>query len=281
VSTLRQAREALGQRLRELRRDANLTGQALADQLGWPQSKVSKIETGRQSPTETDIAGWTRVAGSPEAAPDLIATLRTLETMYAEWRRQLHTGMRKRQQSISEIEAEASSVRNFQTMFVPGLLQTPDYARSLMAESVEFHEVANDLDEAVPARMRRQEVLYRADKRFHFLVTEAVLRHRFCAADVLVDQLYRLVALSASKNIRLGVIPFSSEFRFAPHHGFVIYDRRIVLVETIAAELSLTQHQEIAKYEKAFDRLVASAVYGRDARHVITRTLDELAEECA
>jgi transcriptional regulator with XRE-family HTH domain len=278
VSTLRQEREALGQRLRELRRDARLTGQALADQLGWPQSKVSKIETGRQSPTEADLEAWTQAVARSDAYPDLLANLRSLETMYAEWRRQLQTGMRKRQQSIGELEAESSLLRGFQTMFVPGLLQTPEYARALMADSMEFHEVTNDLDEAIAARMRRQDVLYRSGKLFHFVITEAVIRYRFCPADALAAQLDRLVSVSGLKNVRLGVIPFDAAYRFAPHHGFVMYDRRMVLVETIAAELSLTQPQEIAKYAKAFNSLAASAVYEGDARRLIVRVLDALGD---
>lgn len=253
-----------------------MSGQALADQLGWPQSKVSKIETGRQAPTEADLQAWTGATAHPDAWPDLVASLRTLETMYAEWRRQLRAGMRTRQQSIGDIEASASVIRSFQTMFVPGLLQTPDYARALMTESINFHGVTDDLDDAIPARMRRQDVLYRAGKKFHFVITEAVLRYRFCPAEALAGQLDRLVALSALSTLRFGVIPFDAGWRFAPHHGFVMYDRRMVLVETIAAELSLTQPQEIVMYEKAFTSLAASAVYGHDARAVITRALDDL-----
>jgi len=278
VSTLRQEREALGLRLRELRRDARLTGQGLADRLGWPQSKVSKIETGRQSPTETDLEAWTQAVARADAYPDLVASLRTLETMYAEWRRQLRTGLRRRQQSIGDLEAETALLRGFQTMFVPGLLQTPEYARALMTDSMEFHEVTNDLDEAIAARMRRQDVLYRSGKLFHFVITEAVMRYRFCPADVLAAQLDRLVSVSGLRNVRFGVIPFDARYGFVPHHGFVMYDRRLVLVETIAAELSLTQPQEITKYEKAFNGLAASAVYDGDARRLIVKVLDELGE---
>lgn len=274
MSTLRQTREALGQRLRELRRGARLSGQALADHLGWPQSKISKIETGRQTPSEDDIVGWTQATGQPEQAPDLVASLRTLETMYADWRRRLHAGMRTRQQSISEIEAGASLIRSFQTMFVPGLLQTAEYARALMADSVRFHGGADDLEEAVPARMRRQDVLYRPGRRFHFLVTEAVLHYRFCQADAMIGQLDRLISATTLPSVLLGVIPFNAEYQFVPHHGFVVYDQRMVLVETIGAELSLTQPQEIALYGRAFDGLAAAAVYGRDARQVISRVLD-------
>jgi hypothetical protein len=145
-----------------------------------------------------------------------------------------------------------------------------------MSDSIRFHGVSNDLEEAVQARMRRQEVLYRAGKRFHFVLTEAALRYRFCPLETLIGQLDRLVTASSLPSVLLGIIPFEAEYHFLPHHGFVLYDERIVLVETIAAELSLTQPQEIDQYVKAFEALAASAAYGREARVVVTRVLDDI-----
>ncbi|WP_371779146.1 helix-turn-helix domain-containing protein [Streptosporangium subroseum] len=269
-------REALGQRLREFRRNAGLTGYDLAELLDWQQPKVSKIENGKQTPTEDDILGWTRVTASEDQASDLLASLRTLETMYAEWRRRLRTGMRARQQSISELEGGATLIRAFENVFVPGLLQTSEYARELLVESAEFYEIPNDVDETIQARLQRQELLYRGRTRFHIVVAEAVLRYRFCPVEVMGAQLDRLMTLSALRNVRFGVIPFERRPRFSAPHGFWMYDDRVVLVETIAAELTLTQPQEIAVYTKAFDWLAGSAVYGSEARRVIMRVVDEL-----
>jgi transcriptional regulator with XRE-family HTH domain len=281
VANPQHARVALGQRLRELRRNARLTGYQLAELLGWQQPKVSKIENGRQTPTEDDILGWTRATGSEDQAADLAAMLHSLETMYAEWRRQLRTGMRARQQAINEIEDSASLVCNFENTFVPGLLQTSEYAREMLTESAEFYEIPDDSEETVQARLRRQELLYQGRKRFHFIISEAVLRHRFCPVDVLIAQLDRLMTLSVLRHVRFGVIPFEVRPRLSAPHGFWLYDDRMVLVETIAAELTLTQPQEIAVYVKAFDWLAGSAVYGREARQVIMRALDDLSGESA
>lgn len=277
MARVQQAREALGQQLRELRREANLSGTGLAGLLGWPQSKVSKIENGRQTPTEADVTAWVRVTGAPQAADGLIAKLRTLETMYAEWRRQLRTGTRAKQQSILERESRATVMRAFEPAVVPGLLQTPDYARRRLAQSVRRHGVPDDVDEGVRVRMQRQEILYRADKRFHFVVTEATLRYRLCPVEVLMGQLERLVALTAMRNLRLGIIPFDVELTESPKHGFWIVDDKAVYVETVAAELTLAQPQEIALYTQAFNRFASVAVYGSEARAVLTRVLDDLA----
>lgn len=79
MSSFQRAREALGLRLRELLRDARLTGRQLAAAHDWHPSKISKIEGGKQTPSEDDIESWTRGCGHPELAAELIASLRTLE----------------------------------------------------------------------------------------------------------------------------------------------------------------------------------------------------------
>src|SRR6266498_5415335 len=95
-------------------------------------------------------------------------------------------------------------------LVVPGLLQTAEYARARFAQGVRLHKVPDDVDEAVRLRVQRQEILYRPDKRFHFVLTEAALRNRLCPVDVMLAQLDRLVALSALRNVRLGIIPFAT-----------------------------------------------------------------------
>ncbi|MGR6922532.1 helix-turn-helix domain-containing protein [[Actinomadura] parvosata] len=277
MSRLQEAREVLGRQLREARSSAGYTGTALAGLLGWPQSKVSKLETGRQTPTRDDIVAWTRAIGREVDAERLLAQLDVLETMYAEWRRRLGAGTSARQQESIALEAAATHIRAFETTVIPGLLQTPDYARHRIAQSVARHGLPDDVDEGVRVRMQRQEVLYRPGKRLHFVLTEAALRYRLCPAEVMAGQLDRLVALCSMSTIRVGVIGFEAELTESPKHGFWIFDEKRVLVETIAAELTLTQPQEIELYGRVFDKLAATASYGAAARHLITRALDNLA----
>lgn len=276
MSNFQRAREALGLRLRELRRDGRLTGRQLAAEHGWHPSKVSKIEGGKQTPSEDDIEAWMCSCGHPDLTNELIATLRTLEGQYVEFRRMFRSGQRAMQETIAEIEAETEFLRNFENVFVPGLLQTPEYARYRLTENLEEIGAADDIDEAVAARMQRQQVLYRPGKRFHFVITEAVLRYRLCPPEVLAGQLDRLVALSTLTAIKFGVIPFERQLPVAPAHGFYVYDEQVVHVEHLTAELKLTQPSEIATYIKFFGQLAEVARYATEARSIITRALADL-----
>jgi transcriptional regulator with XRE-family HTH domain len=277
VSSVHEARNALGRRLRELRRQAELSGRRLAESLSWPASKVSKLENGRQTPTDDDIRGWTRATSSEGETEALLAMLHTLEFRHAEWQRQLRTGLTPHQQELAELDAPTRSFRAFESTFIPGLLQTAEYARFRFGQSLAVFKVQNDIDTAVAARMRRQEILYRPDKRFHFLLTEAALRYRLCPPEVMLGQLDRLVSLSSLPNVQLGIIGFEAQFRVAPAHGFWLLDSDRVMVETFSAELNLAQPQEIALYARIFEAQASIASYGRAARTIITRAMDDLA----
>jgi transcriptional regulator with XRE-family HTH domain len=276
VTSVQQARQALGLRLRELRRHSGLTGRELAGQLGWPASKISKLENGHQTPTDGDLRAWANATGAERVVAELVASLHTLESQHAEWRRQLRGGLRSHQVELARLDEKTKLFRALESTFIPGLLQTAEYARARFAQSIRVLKVPNDVDEAVRVRLQRQEILYQSDKRFHFLLTEAVLRYRLCPVEVMLAQLDRLVALSAMRNVRLGIIPFETPYSVAPAHGFWLLDEDLVIVETFSAELHLAQPPEIALYSAIFDRLAAIASYGRDARAVITRVMEDL-----
>jgi hypothetical protein len=162
---------------------------------------------------------------------------------------------------------------------VPGLLQTAEYARARFAQVVLVHKVPNDINEAVKQRMQRQEMLYRPDKRFHIVITESVLRYRLVAPDVMLGQLDRLMAIASMRNIKLGVIPFTTKYVADPRHGFWLLDDELVRVETYSAELNLRQPQEIELYTRIFEQHAAVASYGPTARAIIGRVLQDLASE--
>jgi transcriptional regulator with XRE-family HTH domain len=281
VTSVQQARQALGLRLRELRRHSGLTGRELAGQLGWPASKISKLENGHQTPTDGDLRAWANATGAERVVAELVASLHTLESQHAEWRRQLRGGLRSHQVELARLDEKTKLFRALESTFIPGLLQTAEYARARFAQSIRVLKVPNDVDEAVRVRLQRQEILYQSDKRFHFLLTEAVLRYRLCPVEVMLAQLDRLVALSAMRNVRLGIIPFETPYSVAPAHGFWLLDEDLVIVETFSAELHLAQPPEIALYSAIFDRLAATASYSRDARAVITQVMEELSGHAA
>jgi len=256
-----------------------LTGTQLAESLSWPQSKISKLETGRQTPSDDDIRDWTRSTGSESQIDELLTALHTLETQHAEWQRVLRPGLQAHQKKLSELDAKTRLFRVFEATVVPGLLQIAEYARARLAQGVILYNANNDIDEAVQTRMKRQELLYRPEKRFHFVLTEASLRLRLCGSEIMLAQLDRLISLSTLPNVRLGITSSDTQYVVGPWHGFWLRDNERVLVETFSAELNLVQPPEIALYSKIFEQFAATATYGRSARALITRVADDLALE--
>lgn len=279
ASNVQEARIALGTRLRELRQQAGLTGRQLAESLSWQPSKVSKIENGKQTPSDDDIRAWTRVTGSEAQTDNLLASLHTLEVQHAEWQRVFRTGFRPRQNELAELDQKTRFFRVFEATVIPGLLQTAEYARIRYAEGIRLFKLPNDINTAVEGRMKRQDMFYRPDKRFHFVMTEAALRFRMCPPAVMLGQLDRLISLAALPNVKLGIIDFDTHYTASPWHGFWLYDEEKVIVETFSAGLNLAQPQEIELYGNIFEELAAIASYGRSAREIITRAIDDLSQQ--
>jgi transcriptional regulator with XRE-family HTH domain len=207
TSSVHQAREALGHRLRDIRRDAGLTGRRLAALAGWHSSKVSKIEYGKQAPSEDDIRVWCHHADAREQVPDLIATIRHIEARYVEWRRMLGTGTRRRQQASRTLEAKTRLMRWYEPLLIPGLLQTAAYAATIIQRVINFYQVPDDLEAGVAARMERQQILYRGDRRFHFIIAQQALRTMVGDNETMIGQLDRLLAVMALPRVRLGILP--------------------------------------------------------------------------
>ncbi|MGW4974692.1 helix-turn-helix domain-containing protein [Streptomyces mirabilis] len=267
------AREALGARLRELRAEAGMEGKAIAAQLGWQTSKVSRLQNGKQTPTRADLTGWARTIGRLDVEGELHGLLAALDMKqrHRSWRRQLAGGHRGRQEIAVRQTADTTVIRGLEVSRIPGLFQTPEYARIIFDANAEFRGIPPTTDAAVETRMRRQEALYDPEKSFRFLVCEAALYHRPCPADVMAEQLDRLYNLVGQRRIELGIIPFGAELRRTVPHAFWIYDRRLVIVETISEELWLTGDEDLALYERAWEWLAESAETGAPARRLIGR----------
>lgn len=256
-----------------------MTGRALAAAADWHFTKVSKFEHGVLTPSERDVRTWCRICEAESQVLDLIATVHSIDTMFVEWRRQLRAGTKRRQQDSVQFEAQTTVFRVFEPMFIPGLFQTAEYAAAVLSRFIEFHGLPDDLEAGVEARMERQRILYRGERRFHMVIGQVALTLGVVDTPVLVDQLDRLLAVSVMPRVHLGIIPTRAAHRFLPLHGFWILDAREVRIETISAEVTLTQPQEVEVYGRAFDRLAESAVYGRNARRLITEALDELSRQ--
>ncbi|MBT8228530.1 MAG: helix-turn-helix domain-containing protein [Dactylosporangium sp.] len=273
----RQAREFLGLRLRDLRLNAQLTGRALAASAGWHFTKISKIEHGVVNASESDLQIWCELCRANDQLPDLLATARSIDTMFLEWRRQLRSGLRRRQEESIQFEAETTMFRVFEPLLIPGLIQTADYATSILTTFAQFHGL-RDVEGGVASRLERQRILYSGDHKFHVVMCQAALTLGIVETEVLAGQLDRLLALCGLPRIHLGIIPARARHQYLPVHGFWILDTREVRLETVTAEIKLTQPKEIAAFAKAFGLLANSAVYGREARTIITDSLTSLSE---
>jgi transcriptional regulator with XRE-family HTH domain len=273
VSTdYQQARVALGARLRELRflrPDGRLTGQQLAQRLGWPGSKVSKLENGKQTATPEDLRAWADATGQPGVYPELAARLAGFESHIRSWRRALANGFEPLHEGLSTEIDRTSDMWIWEESVIPGLMQTPEYARHVIQRYAELLGGADDIEAAVRSRVQRQEWLYRSGRKLHVLMWEAALRSLICPPSVLASQLDRLNGVIGMDTVELGVIPFTASVKIVPANGFWVLDDRLVVAEDWHAELWLDDADNVALYKKVWKTLSESAVYWADAHNVI------------
>ncbi|MEU6680338.1 helix-turn-helix transcriptional regulator [Streptomyces sp. NPDC046925] len=267
-----QARESLGARLRELRLmrpGGKLTGPQLAGLLGWPHSKIYKLEGGKQTASREDLRAWTAAIGQPDAFDELAARLAGFETQIRSWRRQLSSGHRPVQERCNAEIDRTTIIHAWEESVVPGMIQNADYARHVFARYATLHDSPRDIEEAVRARAQRQEWLFRAGHRFHVLIWEAALRSLICPPSVLASQLDRLAGIIGMDTCELGIVPFTAPVKIVPANGFWILDDRLVMTEDWHAELWLDDASNIALYTKIWKTLRESAAYGADAHSII------------
>lgn len=277
-SSARQAREALGANLRELRKEVGLTARQLAAATGQHYTRVSKIENGIQAPTDSDIRAWCRVCGAEDQVPDLVATLRSVESAYLELRRQSRAGMKRVVGAHTpELYQRTRHFRIYEHNVIPGLFQTAAYCSAMLSFWVDFLKAPNDIEEAVAGRLEKQQVIYRSSKRFAVVLEEQALRTWFATADVQIGQLDRLIALMSMPNVSIGIIPLMTERTAVGSAGFWIFDDTLVALETPSASIEVNRPREIALYVKMFEELQASAVYGPTARELISAVIEETA----
>ena len=276
-SSVRQARGALAQRLREIRLDAGLTARALATAAGWHESKCSRIEHVRTAPSEADIRLWCQACGAEGQAADLIASLRAADSMYTEWRRLELTGLRHLQEALVPLYEGTARFRLYQSHVVPGLLQTPAYAEALLAAISAFRGIPDDSLRAAGARQERSRVLYDQDRRFEVVLEEAVLRYQVGNAEVMAGQLGHLLSVISMPWVSVGVIPFTLRERpMWTVEGFLMFDDARVDAELLSARVTVTQPREVAIYDRAFTALSAIAARGQEARALITSAITAL-----
>ncbi|MEU9124366.1 helix-turn-helix transcriptional regulator [Streptomyces sp. NPDC048506] len=275
-SSVQAARQVLADRLREICRDAGLEGKQLAAACGWHPSKVSRIATAKTAPSADDVLAWCQACSAEDQAQDLIASLRAVEGMWVEWRRMERTGLKRAQEERLPLFKRTRWFRCYSSWLMPGLLQTHGYTEDVL-RAVQRRRVAiDDVADAVAARMDRQRVLYEGQRRFAFLMEESVLTNALGTADTQMEQLERLLTVSALPNVSVGVVPAKLGRTRMPVEGFWIFDKTQVNVELVSGYLTLTQPSEVSMYADAFSTMADMAVYGPKARALITAAMDSL-----
>jgi transcriptional regulator with XRE-family HTH domain len=265
----------IAERLRAVRSRSGLTGKDLAEQAGWPQSKISKLENGKQRPTADDLRFWTEACGAPEETEELLDLLSEVETVHLDWKRRAARGGTAIQTTMVELVEQSTLIRHFETVFVPGPLLVPEYAHAVLTDLFEFHGLeVRDVDDAVVERQRRQRYLYEPGKRWEFILAESVLRWLIVPPPVMHAQLDRLLTAMGMSNIRLGLLPFGVRLATAPQNKFELYDDQAI-VETFVGE-TVHSGKESETYARAMDRLWDEAVTGDEARQLILRATESL-----
>ncbi|WP_327372358.1 Scr1 family TA system antitoxin-like transcriptional regulator [Streptomyces sp. NBC_01217] len=275
-SSAQSAREALAVRLTHLRKDAGLTGKELSARCGWHPAKTSRIQKGDALPSDADIRTWCAACGADDQADDLIATARAVDSMYMEWRRLHRNGMRQVQQDWYDLHAQTRICRVYLSNVPPGFLQTPVFATALMNQITRFQGTPDDVAEAVAARVARSRFLYEGGHRYVVLMEESVLRFRTADPEAMRGQLRHLLTVMPLASLSLGIIPFTAQRTVWPLEAFYVHDDTSAVVETLTAEIKVTQPRELADYLKAFAGLAEMAVYGEAARALIAAAMDAL-----
>jgi hypothetical protein len=130
--------------------------------------------------------------------------------------------------------------------------------------------------ETVAARVARSRFLYEGGHRYVVLMEESVLRYRTADPDAMKGQLRHLLAVMPLASVSLGIIPFTARRTVRPLEAFYLHDDTQAVVETLTAEIKVTQPRELADYAKTFAGLAEMAVYGDGACDLIRAAIDTL-----
>ncbi|MEU9857255.1 helix-turn-helix transcriptional regulator [Streptomyces sp. NPDC047974] len=275
-SSVVEARKALARRLINIRKDAGLTGDELSLRCRWDAAKTSRIQSGKKAPSESDIRAWCMACGAEEQIPDLIAAARAVESMYTEWRQMERTGLRAAQESVASLYERTGLFRVYSSRVLPGMVQTAEYTAAVLRAIQRERVAVDDVDEAVQARVERQEALFSGRHRFGLLVEEYVLRAAVCDQRAMAAQLHHLIAIGSKPFVSLGIIPIGTDRAHLPAEDFYMFDEAEVAVELTSGYLRITQPREISDYTRAFTDMASMAVHGAQAHTLIKAAINAL-----
>ncbi|MEW2809240.1 helix-turn-helix transcriptional regulator [Streptomyces massasporeus] len=274
-------RRKLGAELRALRTSAGLTSGEAARLVGWHQSKVSRIETGTSGVKPADVRLLLDAYGVADSQlRELLMALAGSDDSGGRhhWWHAYRGVLPPTYRDFISLESQAGAMRTLETTVVPGLLQTPEYARAVTRAAVEGLP-EDRLDTLVEVRLARQDVL-RADPplKLSAVLDEAVLRREVGGPGVMARQLERLVEAARLPQVRLQVLPFAAGAHIGVTGPFVIFsfsstsDLDVVVLDHLTSSLYLERKEDLQAYTEAFNALQIHALSPEDSLDFIAGT---------
>lgn len=268
----------LGDGLRLAMERANLNGKQLATRLAWSESQLSRLLTGRRGATEVEVAAFLAVCGvTGQEWARLMKLCKEQDTK--SWFQQFGSRVPRQVGTLIDHESRASAITSFDALFVPGLVQTDDYARALFNRSGTVP--AAEIEDRVVARAGRRTLFSRFDRpTFTFFIHEFVLRLPVGGREIMSEQLHHLLRMSVRSYITIQVIPAA----FGAHAGsagsFTLLEspdyKPVVYLEGETSGLFLEKPEEIAAYRNVVKSLAAAALDEGESKDLIAKLAIDL-----
>jgi transcriptional regulator with XRE-family HTH domain len=281
--TLRQ--RELGLRLRELRLARNLTIEQVAEQLECSATKISRLETAGRRAIPRDVRDLCGMYGvTDQAEVNALMDLARQGRQPGWW--DPYSDLGELVRPFIGLEQEAVAITSFSMYYVPGLLQTADYARALI-RGIEQKMDSKILDERVEARIRRQQLLESQTRpRYRALLDEAVLRWLVGGPAVMMAQLDKILKDQADGKAVVQVIPFSIGAHAASDSNFDFLEFEesslqgpVIHVEGLTSNSYQERPAEVKRYRESIDQLREAALNVRDSTALIARVRDALTDQ--
>jgi transcriptional regulator with XRE-family HTH domain len=257
--TVRERR--LARALRHLREEAGRTIEEVAEKLEMSASTVSRIETAQVGVRPRDLRLLLDIYEVTEAERDQLLQI-------ARERRQPHWWQEYVDLpniAVASLEDDASTISQYSTQLVPGLLQTEAYARGVL-EAIRLDAKADDIDRRLELRLHRQARLMGEDAPEYWVVLdEAVVRRGVGGPAVMAEQLGQLIEAAKRPKVTLQVLPFTSGAHAGMDGEFTILHYResadpdVVYIENTGSDLYLEAPEVTRRYNRIFDHLRAAA----------------------
>ncbi|HEY0687559.1 MAG TPA: helix-turn-helix transcriptional regulator [Kribbella sp.] len=267
----------LGAELRRLREIADITPQQAAREIGASESKISRMERGRNALKYDDVAEllFFYGVGDETVREELLSLARRANQ--PGWWHSYNDVLPDWFQPYVGLEAAAERIRGYEAHYVPGLLQTQDYAAAVIALDGFPPE---EVERRVGLRQARQRRFREGAVRLWAIIDEAALRRQFGDTDVMRGQLEELIAAAKLPNLTLQVNPFTSGGHTALN-GFSILrfpDRQmtdVIYVEQLTNALYLDKREEVDAYTLAMERLSVISASPAESVEILNRIRDD------